>query len=67
LLQSWYLLNELRLRREREFWPGRDREGALYLDVTALDEETRWALREALETIDTAQRRVSVAYSGTGE
>jgi signal-transduction protein with cAMP-binding, CBS, and nucleotidyltransferase domain len=67
LLQSWHLLNELRLMREREVFPGRDRTAVLYLDVTALDEETRWALREALETIDNAQRRVSIAYSGTGE
>jgi CBS domain-containing protein len=67
LLQSWHTLNELRLMREREEFPGRDREAALYLDVAALDEEARWALREALETIDNTQRRVSVAYSGTEE
>jgi len=67
LLQSWHVLNELRLARERELFPARNNGAALYLDVAALDEEARWALREALETIDNAQRRVSVAYSGTGE
>lgn len=67
LLQSWHLLNELRLMREREVFPGRDRTAALYLDVTALDEAMRWALKEALETIDNAQRQVGIAYSGTEE
>jgi len=67
LLQSWHILNELRLRREHESLPGRAREAALYLDVTVLDEETRRALREALETIDTTHRLVSAAYSETGE
>ncbi|GFE60190.1 putative nucleotidyltransferase substrate binding domain-containing protein [Geobacter sp. AOG2] len=62
LLQSWHTLNELRLMREREMFPGRDSAAAMYLDVAALDEKTRLMLREALETIDNVQRRVSAAY-----
>ncbi|MGD0586461.1 MAG: putative nucleotidyltransferase substrate binding domain-containing protein [Oryzomonas sp.] len=67
LLQSWHILNELRLLRERELFPSRNRAAALYLDVTALDEEKRRMLREALETINNVQRRVSVVHSGTEE
>lgn len=67
LLQSWHVLNELRLMRELELLPARTSGAALYLDVAALDEETRRMLRDALETIDNVQRRVSVVYSGTEE
>jgi CBS domain-containing protein len=67
LLQSWHILNELRLMRECELLPSRNRAAALYLDVTALDEDKRRMLREALETIDNVQRRVGVVLSGTKE
>jgi len=67
LLQSWHILNELRLMRERELFPARNREEAMYMDVTALDEEKRRMLREALETIENVQRRVSVVFSGSKE
>ena len=67
LLQTWHILNELRLMRERELLPARNRAAALYLDVTSLDEETRMMFREALETIENVQRRVSVIFSGTEE
>lgn len=67
LLQSWHILNELRLMRERECFPARNNGAALYLDVTNLDEATRSMLRDALETVGTVQRLVSVVYSGTEE
>jgi hypothetical protein len=63
LLQSWHTMNELRLLRERAAFP--DWSGSsLYLDVTVLDDESREALRDALDTIIIAQRQVSVSYSG---
>jgi signal-transduction protein with cAMP-binding, CBS, and nucleotidyltransferase domain len=67
LLQSWHILNELRLMRELELLPSGNRAAALFLDVTALDEEKHGMFREALETIDNVQRRVSAVYSGTEE
>lgn len=67
LLQSWHILNELRLTRERELLPARNRAAALYMDVTALDEEKRCMLREALETVENVQHQVSVVFSGTEE
>ena len=67
LLQSWHILNELRLTRERELFQERNREAALYMDVTVLDEERRRMLKEALETIENVQRQVSVVFSETKE
>jgi signal-transduction protein with cAMP-binding, CBS, and nucleotidyltransferase domain len=63
LMQSWHTLNELRLMRERELYPDWRGDNSLYLDVTVLDEEKKEALKEALETISTARRHVSVIHS----
>ncbi|QEM69259.1 hypothetical protein FO488_14565 [Geobacter sp. FeAm09] len=67
LLQSWHTLNELRLMREREFFPARNNGAPLYLDVASLDEDTRGMFRDALETVATVQRLAVVVYNGTEE
>jgi len=67
LLQSWHMLNELRLMRERELFPALNRAASLYMDVTALDEVKRRMLRETLQTVENVQRLVSVVFSGTEE
>jgi len=67
LLQSWHILNELRLLREHELFSVQSRDTALFMDVAALDEEKRRMLREALETVEKVQHQVIAVFSGMEE
>jgi len=67
LLQAWQALHELRLDHERSLLPDWGDRLALYLDPEKLSNNERDRLREALETVGTAQRQTGVIFSGLGE
>lgn len=67
LLQTWHMLNELRLLREREVHPDWASGAPLYLDIDQMTVEGQEALRESLEAVGTIQRHIGLNFSGVGE
>lgn len=67
LLQAWYVLNELRLSRERDLFPVRNDKESLYINVEAMPDGESELFRETLETVAALQRNVTITFSGWEE
>jgi signal-transduction protein with cAMP-binding, CBS, and nucleotidyltransferase domain len=67
LLQSWHVLHELRLIREREVHPDWSNAAPLHLDIEEMTTAEQESLRESLEAIGNIQRHVGLNFSGVGE
>lgn len=67
MFETWHMLHELRLRREREFSIFDHTELTLLMNPAQLGIEQRHAFKTALASVAAIQRHVAILFSGMGE
>ena len=66
-LESWHILNELRLRREHAFNVVEHNERSFFLNPDELTAEQHHSLKTALTAVSSIQRHVGIVFAGLGE